>query len=101
MKKEKNYKQVEETQDPEIEQNVHVRILQYLNGAKKPQDLVVLPENEQEVLIDPERRRKRHRCDRRGRERTARGRAEDRSRCGEGDRRAAPVTQSGSRTPLA
>ena len=59
MKKGNNDKQVKETQDPEIEQNVHVRILQYLNGAKKPQDLVVLPKNEQEVLIDPEHRRKR------------------------------------------
>jgi hypothetical protein len=59
MKKGKNHKQVKETPDPEIEQNVHVRILQYLNGAKNPRDLVVLPENEQEVLIDPEHRRKR------------------------------------------
>jgi len=59
MKKRTSSRQVKETQDLEIEQNVHVRILQYLNGAKKPQDLMVLPKNEQEVLIDPEHRRKR------------------------------------------
>lgn len=44
--------------NPVIEKNAHLRILNFLNNAKRPQDLAVLPRNEVHVLLDPEHRRK-------------------------------------------
>ncbi len=44
---------------PAIEKNVHRRTLSFLNNAKRPHDLAVLPRNEVQVLLDPEHRRKR------------------------------------------
>ncbi len=44
---------------PVIARNVHKRILEWINAANGPDDLTVLPLNEQPVLVDPEHRRNR------------------------------------------
>ena len=48
-----------EKSPPKIDPEIHKRVLRFLNAARTPQDLLELPQNEIELLVDPEHRRKR------------------------------------------
>lgn len=50
---------IKQPKTPDIDPRAHKRALRFLNAARTPQDLLELPQNEVEVLVDPERRRKR------------------------------------------